>query len=117
MWRRFKRHKLALVSLWVVALFYLVALLAEFLAPTDPAAYSARYTFAPPQASSCSRTAADGSWSFSPHVNGYAAEVDRKAMRRTLVIDPEVEIPVQFFAPSEPYKLAGLIPMSVKLWA
>lgn len=49
MWRRFKRHKLALVSLWVVGLFYLVALLAEFLAPVDPGHYSARYTYAPPQ--------------------------------------------------------------------
>lgn len=114
MWRRFKRHRLALVSLWVVALFYLVALLAEFLAPTDPGAYSARYTYAPPQGIQLFSTAEDGSWSFSPHVNGYKSEVDPKAMRRTFVIDPEVEIPVQFFAPSEPYMLAGIIPMSVK---
>ncbi|MFN4211096.1 MAG: ABC transporter permease, partial [Devosia sp.] len=40
MWRRFRRHRLALVSLWIVAAFYLVAILAEFLAPTDPSAYS-----------------------------------------------------------------------------
>lgn len=117
MWRRFKRHKLALVSLWVVALFYLVALLAEFLAPADPAAYSARYTFAPPQGLQLFSQNDDGSWRFFPHVNGYASEIDRKAMRRTYVIDPEVEIPVRFFAPSKPYKLAGLIPMSVKLMA
>ena len=38
MWRRFKRHRLALVSLWIVALFYLIAILAEFLAPHDPGA-------------------------------------------------------------------------------
>lgn len=114
MWRRFKRHRLALVSLWVVALFYLVALLAEFLAPADPATYSARYTYAPPQGIQLFSTAADGSWSFSPHVNGYKTEIDQQAMRRTFVIDPEVEIPVQFFAPSKPYMLAGIIPMSVK---
>lgn len=114
MWRRFKRHKLALVSLWIVVLFYLVALLAEFLAPADPGAYSARYTYAPPQGIRLFSTAEDGSWTFSPHVNGYASTVDPKAMRRTFVIDPEVEIPVQFFAPTEPYMLAGVIPMSVK---
>lgn len=114
MWRRFKRHRLALVSLWIVGLFYLIALLAEFLAPTDPGAYSARYTYAPPQGIQLFSTAEDGSWSFSPHVNGYATAVDPKAMRRTFVIDPEVEIPVQFLAPSEPYLLAGIIPMSVK---
>jgi peptide/nickel transport system permease protein len=114
MWRRFKRHRLALVSLWVVLGFYLVALLAEFLAPADPSAYSARYTYAPPQGLHFFATNEDGSWSFEPHVNGYATEVDPKAMRRIFVLDPEVRIPVHFFLPSEPYLLAGFIPMSVK---
>lgn len=115
MWRRFRRHRLALISLWVVGLFYLVALLAEFLAPADPAAYSARYTFAPPQGLHFFTQDEAGSWRWFPHVNGYKSEIDRAAMRRTYVIDPEVQIPVQFFIPSEPYRLAGLIPVSVKL--
>jgi peptide/nickel transport system permease protein len=114
MWRRFRQHRLALVSLWIVVAFYLVAILAEFLAPTDPGAYSARYTYAPPQGIQLFSTGEDGSWRLAPHVNGYASEIDTKAMRRTFVIDPEVEIPVQFLAPSEPYLLAGVIPMSVK---
>lgn len=114
MWRRFKRHRLALVSLWVVIAFYLVAIFAEFLAPTDPSAYSARYTYAPPQGLQFISTNVDGSWSFGPYVNGYTTEIDRAAMRRTFVIDPDVKIPVQFFAPSDPYLLAGFIPMSVK---
>jgi peptide/nickel transport system permease protein len=115
MWRRFKRHQLAVVSLWIVVAFYLVAALAEFLAPTDPASYSARYTYAPPQGMHFILRDENGGWSFQPHVNGYKSEIDPKAMRRTFVVDPEVIIPVRFFAPSEPYKLAGFIPMSVKL--
>lgn len=115
MWRRFKRHRLALVSLWIVALFYLVAVFAEFLAPSDPGAYSARYTYAPPQGLQLFSTDENGGWRFFPHVNGYSTEVDPKAMRRIFVVDPDTEIPVQFFAPSEPYLLAGVIPMSVKL--
>lgn len=114
MWRRFKRHQLAVVSLWIVVFFYLVAAFAEFLAPTDPAAYSARYTYAPPQGLQFIVATEDGGWAFQPHVNGYKTEVDPKAMRRSFVIDPEVIIPVQFFAPSKPYYLAGFIPMSVK---
>jgi peptide/nickel transport system permease protein len=114
MWRRFKRHRLALVSLWIVAAFYLVAVLAEFLAPTDPSAYSARYTYAPPQGIQLIATEPDGSWSFQLHVNGYKTEIDPVALRRTFVIDPEERIPVQFFVPSKPYLLAGFIPMSVK---
>lgn len=115
MWRRFRRHQLAVVSLWIVVIFYLIAAFAEFIAPTDPSAYSARYTYAPPQGLQFIVTAEDGSWRFQPHVNGYKTEIDPKALRRSFVLDPEEIIPVQFFAPSEPYKLAGFIPMSVKL--
>ena len=49
-WWRFRRHKLALFSLIVLIFIYLIVLFAEFLAPYDPADYSARYTYAPPQA-------------------------------------------------------------------
>jgi len=35
-WWRFRRHKLALISLFVVALFYLIAVFADFLAFADP---------------------------------------------------------------------------------
>ena len=116
MWRRFKQHKLALVSLWIVIAFYLVAMFAEFLAPTDPSAYSARYTYAPPQGIHFISTNEDGSWAFGPYVNGYKSEVDPKAMRRVFVIDPEEIIPLQLFAPSKPYNLMGFIPMTVKLF-
>lgn len=116
MWRRFRQHKLALVSLWIILAFYLVALLAEFLAPLDPAQYNPRYTYAPPQGIEFISTNADGSWSFGPYVNGYKSEIDPKAMRRTFVIDDASKIPVEFFVPSKPYMLAGVIPMSVKLF-
>nr|WP_211200661.1 ABC transporter permease [Devosia oryziradicis] len=115
MWRRFKRHRLALVSLWIVGLFYLVALLAEFIAPVDPSDYSARYTYAPPQGLHFLAQNEDGGWEFGPFVYGYKTEIDPVALRRTFVIDETVRLPVQFFAESEPYMLAGIIPMSIKL--
>lgn len=115
MWRRFKRHRLALVSLWIVGLFYLVALLAEFIAPVDPSDYSARYTYAPPQGLHFLAQNEDGGWAFAPFVYGYKTEIDPVALRRTFVIDETVRLPVRFFAESEPYLLAGIIPMSIKL--
>jgi len=48
-WWRFRRHKLAVVSLAVVALFYLGAVFADFLAVADPHATDARRSFIPPQ--------------------------------------------------------------------
>ncbi|QYO77322.1 ABC transporter permease [Devosia salina] len=115
MWRRFRQHKLALVSLWIVGLFYLIAILAEFLAPVDPSHYSARYTYAPPQGLHLIAQNEDGGWEFGPYVYGYKTEIDPVALRRTFVLDDTVRLPVRFFVESEPYLLAGFIPMSVKL--
>ncbi len=115
MWRRFRQHKLALVSLWIVGLFYLIAILAEFLAPVDPSHYSARYTYDPPQGLHFIAQNEDGGWEVGPYVYGYKTEIDPVALRRTFVLDDTVRLPVRFFVESEPYLLAGFIPMSVKL--
>ena len=116
MWRRFKQHRLALVSLWIVAIFYLVAVLAEFVAPFPPSEYNPRYTYAPPQGINFFDRDAAGDLVFSPHVNGYGSEVDPVALRRTFVLDPEVKHRIGFFVESEPYLLAGFIPMRTKLF-
>src|SRR6266508_2011089 len=49
MYWRFTRHKLAVVSLFVVAAFYLAALFCEILAPMDPNKISNTYRYVPPQ--------------------------------------------------------------------
>lgn len=49
-WARFKRHRLALVSLGVVILWVIVAVFAEFLAPQNPNAIDVRSLRAPPSA-------------------------------------------------------------------
>jgi peptide/nickel transport system permease protein len=116
MWRRFRQHRLAVVSLWIVTAFYLVALLAEFVAPYGPAVYNARYTYAAPQGIHFVSTSEDGSLEFGPYVYGYRSEIDRAAMRRTFVIDETVKYPISFFVETEPYLLAGVIPLNVKLF-
>lgn len=115
-WRRFKQHQLAFVSLWIVIAFYLVAIFAEFIAPMGASDYNPRYTYAPPQGIHLFAVEEDGSWHFGPYVNGYKTEIDPEALRRVFTIDPEVRHPLVFFAPSEPYKLLGLIPMEHKLF-
>jgi peptide/nickel transport system permease protein len=116
MWRRFRQHRLAVVSLWIVAAFYLVALLAEFVAPYDPANYNARFTYAAPQGIHFVSTNAEGGLEFGPFVYGYKSEIDQAAMRRTFVIDETVKHPISLFVETKPYLLAGVVPMSVKLF-
>ena len=48
-WWRFRRHKLAVISLFIVALFYLIAIFADLLAFADPHATDARRSYIPPQ--------------------------------------------------------------------
>jgi peptide/nickel transport system permease protein len=116
MWRRFRRHQLAVVSLWIVAAFYLVAVFAEFLAPLDPSDYNPRYTYAAPQGIHLIDTDEAGNWRIAPYVYGYKTEIDPVALRRTFVIDTEVKYPNSFFVETKPYLLMGIIPMSTKLF-
>ncbi|HEY4250904.1 MAG TPA: hypothetical protein VGM87_06875, partial [Roseomonas sp.] len=64
-WWRFRRHKLAVASLVIIALFYGVAVFADFLAASDPHATDARRSFIPPQGISLFD---DKGWN--PHVSG-----------------------------------------------
>jgi hypothetical protein len=48
-WWRFRKHKLAVFSLWVVVLISAIAAMPEFFAVQDPYATSARRAFIPPQ--------------------------------------------------------------------
>ncbi len=110
-WWRFKKHRLAMLGGAVVAFLYLVALLAEFVAPFAPDQGSARYTLAPPQALHLF----DDDWRFAPHVVGYRVRVDPMAMRRIFERDPSQKIAVGLFVRGAPYALWGLIPLETHL--
>jgi peptide/nickel transport system permease protein len=109
-WLKFRRHRLAVVSLAVVLLLYIIALFADVVAPYDPNRTSATRTYAPPQ---MVRLFHEGA--VLPHVRGLSMEMDQQAMRRVFTPDPETIIPVGLFVQSEPYLLWGRIEMTRKL--
>ncbi|PDT17845.1 peptide ABC transporter permease [Rhizobium sp. J15] len=106
-WRRFRRHRLALGAGVVILLIYLVALFAEVIAPVSSQTYDSRYTYAPPQQLRFASYDAAGQF-HALYVNGYSMKVDPIALSRTYVPDPAVVIPVGFFVKGEPYRLWGL---------
>lgn len=108
MWYKFSRHRLAMASLILVGFIYFVALLAEFLAPSDPTQFNPRYTFAPPQSIGLFVETAEGGWQFQPHVTGYKVELDQKTYRRNFVTDPEEIVPIGLFVEGAPYRMWGL---------
>jgi len=47
---RFSRHRLAVISLYLLGVLYFMAVFAEFVAPYSPTQYHLRHAYAPPQA-------------------------------------------------------------------
>ena len=102
-WRKFRKHHLAMLGGIVTILIYLTAMFVEFLAPFPAVAFSSEYTYAPPQPLHLFDRSEEGErLRFSPYVNGYRVEVDQAALRRVFVVDEEQKIPVGFFCPRCP---------------
>jgi peptide/nickel transport system permease protein len=115
MWWQFRRHRLAMVSAFVLLVIYLVAIFCEFIAPFSPNAFTPRYTYAPPQRLHLFDRNAEGGLVFRPYVNGYKVTIDQAALRRVFVVDQSVKYPIGFFVASEPYTMWGVIPLETKL--
>jgi peptide/nickel transport system permease protein len=103
-WWRLKRHKLAMISLAVIAIAYLVAIFADFLATTDPHATDSRTSYITPQPIHLFE--ADGS--FRPYVNGLKGVRDMKTFKIVYTVDPARHVPVDFLAPGYEYSFLGM---------
>lgn len=109
-WWRFTRHRLAVVALAVVALFYLVALGAEFVATSDPREGRSARAVVPPQPI---RFFDEGR--FWPHVCAVEGRRDPFTLQRLYEPDCSQKIGVRLFARGHEYKLWGLIPGNLHL--
>jgi peptide/nickel transport system permease protein len=105
-WWRFRKHKVAVASLAVVALFYLMALLADFLATTDPHHTEAARSYIPPQA--IHWFDADGS--FSPHVYALKGKRDPKTFKLVYAPDQAEKRRLVLFGHGYPHRFLGLFP-------
>lgn len=111
---KFGKHKLARISLYLLGLFYLVAIFAEFVAPYDPLERSRQHLFAPP--SEIHWFAEDAGF-VGPYVLTSRTKVNPLTFKYDLAIDEDMERnPIVLFPKVEPYKLAGFIPMETKLF-
>lgn len=115
-WWKFRKHRIAVISLWVIVGFYTIALLADFIAPFDPTETNRRSIYAPPQAIHWVLGTEDGGWRFAPHVQGHVSELDPKTLARSFRPDPDSVIEVRLFAETAPYRLAGIVPLSHTLF-
>lgn len=100
-WRRLRKHRLALVSLAVLAAFYFIAIFAEFLAIHDPFESSSQRAYISPQ-----RIHFDG---IRPYVYGYKTQRDPVTLALKHVPDKSKKLYISFFVRGHEYKLLGLI--------
>ena len=104
-WWRFRKHKVALWSGIIVLLFYLMAILADFLATTNPHVTDARRSFIPPQPI---HWLDEGS--FAPHVFALKGRRDPKTFKLIYAPDPSEKRYLQLFAQGFEYNFLGFIP-------
>ncbi|HEU5486010.1 MAG TPA: ABC transporter permease [Microlunatus sp.] len=99
--RRFKQSKLAIIALFILALLYLTAIFAPFLATNDPVAVDQAYKYAAPTPLT---------WSGGPAMCTVTQEIDPVNISTTYVKDCSNPIPLQFLGQGFEYKFLGLIP-------
>jgi peptide/nickel transport system permease protein len=103
MWWRFKRHRLAVLSMAILALFYLSTLVSEFLAPHGLHTRNAKFIYAPPQAIHLFH---DGQL-IGPHVYGYNYRLDMATLKRIYEPNPAKPQKLRFFCRGDKYRFWG----------
>lgn len=111
-WWRFRKHWLAVASLWFLVLSLLAALLADFISPYGAFEIEKLQTFVPPRAIHLFH---EGQF-----VGPFIYELDRKRDPETARViyaeDTAEPLPIRFFVSGEPYRFLGVIPTDLRLF-
>jgi peptide/nickel transport system permease protein len=104
MWLHFRRHKLAMVGLAVVALLYLMALLHGFIAPYHKLTRT-EYINMPPQALHFRH---EGQFTLRPFVYGISVTKDMESMSRIFEEDTSQPYTIRFWTRGDRWDFLGL---------
>ncbi|MGI9336251.1 MAG: ABC transporter permease, partial [Gammaproteobacteria bacterium] len=104
MWWRFKRHRLAVVSCAILAVFYLSTLATEFLSPYELHSRHTGYLYAPPQPLHFFH---EGEF-IGPFVYGISFELNMDLLQREYSANPNEVQRLRFFCRGDRYRYFGL---------
>jgi peptide/nickel transport system permease protein len=110
-WRKLRRHHLAVVSGAILILLYASILVTEMLAPYSLATRHTDHLFAPPQTV---RFFHQGEF-VGPFVYGYAYRLNMDNLKREYTEDPSKVQKLRFFCRGDEYRLWGMAEMSFHL--
>jgi len=111
-WRRFKRHRLALISGLFLAFSYLMLPFAGFIAPYTANERQASHLYAPPQGISFFH---DGKF-IGPHVYKTTAKADLENFRWNYETNESEPVALEFFCKGSSYRFLGLLKMDRHLF-
>ena len=114
MWWKYKKNKLALIGTVILGIFFFIALVPEFIAPTSPFTRDTGYILAAPQ--SIHFIDSEGNFHLRPFVYGYTQWRDPVTLRMLYEEDPELVYPIYFFVHGEPYRLFGVFVLDLHLF-
>ena len=111
MWLKLRRHRLAVISGFVLAALYASILVSEILAPYTPNTRHQNHIYAPPQAVHLFH---DGSF-IGPHVRGFDYHLDMDTLKRVYMPNPAKIERLRFFCSGDRYAFWGLVDASFHL--
>ncbi len=105
MWRKFKKHKLAILGSIILIIFYIIAIFCEFFATQDIYKYSRKYIYCPPQKI---HFFDENGFNPRPFVYGFKQTLDPETFKRIYKVDKSKKYPIYFFVRGDKYKLWNL---------
>ena len=111
MWRKLRRHHLAVLSGVILIVLYASILVTEILAPYGVATRHTDHLFAPPQSIHLFH---EGSF-VGPFVYGYDYRLNMENLRREYTEDPKKVQKLRFFCSGDEYRFWGMIEMNFHL--
>ncbi|MFW6036116.1 MAG: ABC transporter permease [Halothermotrichaceae bacterium] len=113
-YRQFKKHKLAVIGLVILIIFYGAGvILPEFCAPYGKFT-EFENTYLPPQP--ITFVDGEGDFTLRPHTYEWKKEMDPDTWQTTYSIDESKPLPIQFFVKGEEYKILGLFETDLHLF-
>ena len=113
-WRRFKKHKPAVIGGVVIILLYFMAAFASFLSPYDPFEFDRDFIHARPTPIRFVTEA--GKFSLRPAVYGLERTVDPHTYRRVYTEDTSRHFPIRFWVRGAEHRFLGLFRTEIRLF-
>ena len=110
MWRKFRKHKLAIFGGTILGIFYILAMFCDFFSPYDIYKRYTKYVECPPQRV---HFFDERGFNLRPFVYGIKRKIDPKTWRKIYTENKTQKYPIYFFIQGNKYKLWNLFETNI----